>query len=247
MSKVPQSDTALSDTSHTAVNAASPAADAAAQSARATVAAESSAESETAAAKPVKKKKREIRIEHKVPGRIRMKIPSAKNNPEFLALFQNVFSSVNGITKVKAKPETGSIVIHYDLKREAEFQTHFHHCCAQHDMTVKAARPGDEIEEIAKKIEAEAEFLAERSEAVRATVDLFKKVDYQIKAMTDNTLDLKIVLVGGLAVATFVEIGAEAATPMWVTLALFAVNHFVELKQETRSPAPAAPLLPATR
>lgn len=242
MSKAPQSDAALGDTSNTAESDSFTAA-----SVAETAAAATSAEGEAVAAKRAKKKKREIRIEHKVPGRIRMKIPSAKNNPEFLALFQNVFSSVNGITKVKAKPETGSIVIHYDLKREAEFQTHFHHCCAQNDMTVKAARPGDEIEEIAKKIEAEAEFLAERSQAVRATVDLFKKVDYQIKAMTGNTIDLKIVLVGGLAVATFVEIGAEAATPMWVTLGLFAVNHFVEMKQETRSQADSAPMLAAAR
>ncbi|WP_027795436.1 HMA2 domain-containing protein [Paraburkholderia acidipaludis] len=200
---------------------------------------------EAARAARAKKKKREVRIEHKVPGRIRMKIPSAKNNPEFLTLFQSVFSAIPGITKVKAKPDTGSIVIHYDPSHEAEFQTHFHRCCAQADVTVKAAKPGDEIEEIASKIEAEAEFLAERSEAVRATVDLFKKVDYQIKAMTDNTIDLKFVLVGGLAVATFVEIGAEAATPMWVTLGLFAMNHLIELKQDGRpaadAPATAAP------
>jgi hypothetical protein len=195
---------------------------------------------EAAPAARSRKKKREVRIEHKVPGRIRMKIPSAKNNPEFLTLFQSVFSAIPGITKVKSKPDTGSIVIHYDPKHEAEFQTHFHRCCAQADMTVKAARPGDEIEEIAQKIEAEAEFLAERSEAVRATVDLFKKVDYQIKAMTDNTIDLKFVLVGGLAVATFVEIGAEAATPMWVTLGLFAMNHLIELKHDSRQPADPA-------
>ena len=232
MSKVPQSDAVPGDTSHTTTNGASKSAP---------------ADGETVAAKTARKKRREVRIEHKVPGRIRMKIPSAKNNPEFLALFQNVFSSVNGITKVKSKPETGSIVIHYDLKREAEFHSHFHHCCAQHDMTVSAARPGDEIDELAKKIEAEAEFLAERSQAVRATVDMVKKVDYQIKAMTGNTIDLKIVLVGGLAVATFVEIGAEAATPMWVTLALFAVNHFVEMKHETRPQAAPAPLLAAPR
>lgn len=238
MSKVPQSDAARGDSAHPAANGAS---------ASKSASASASADGEAAAAKPARKKKHQVRIEHKVPGRIRMKIPSAKNNPEFLALFQNVFSSVNGITKVKAKPETGSIVIHYDPQREAEFHSHFHHCCAQNDMTVSAARPGDEIDELAKKIEAEAEFLAERSEAVRATVDLVKKVDYQIKAMTGNTIDLKIVLVGGLAVATFVEIGAEAATPMWVTLALFAVNHFVEMKHETRSQAAPAPMLPAPR
>jgi hypothetical protein len=190
-----------------------------------------------------KKKKHHhaIRIEHKVPGRIRMKIPHAKDNPAFLKPFQNVFSAIPGIVKVKTKPDTGSIIIHYDPHHEAEFQREFGRCCAQHEMTVHSALPGDEIGEMAKKIEAEAEFLAERSQAVRVTVDMFKKLDYQIKSVTDNTIDLKIVLVCGLAVATFVEIGAEAATPMWVTLALFGVNHFIEMKQEGRTvAAPAA-------
>jgi len=197
----------------------------------------SSAANGTRSAHP-SKRKHKARIEHKTPGRIRMKIPSAKSNPEVLDVFVNAFSAVPGITKVNPKRETGSIVIHYDPKREAEFESHFHHCWHQHDMGAGggagagAARPGDEIEEIAKKIEAEAEFLAERSELVRATVDLFKGLDYQIKAVSGNTIDLKIVLVGGLAVATFVEIGAEAATPMWVTLALFAVNHFIEMKHD---------------
>ena len=191
-----------------------------------------------------KKQRQAIRIEHKVPGRIRMKIPAAKDNPKFLKLFHNVFSAIPGIVKVKSKADTGSIVIHYDPNHEAEFQREFTRCCAQHDMAVQSALPGDEIGEMAKKIQAEAEFLAERSAAVRVGVDFFKKLDYQIKATTDNALDLKIVLVGALAVATFVEIGAEAATPMWVTLALFGVNHFIEMKQEGRSatvaPAPAS-------
>jgi hypothetical protein len=190
------------------------------------------------------KKKHKARIEHKVPGRMRIKIPSAKGNPGILEVFESVFSAIPGITKVKPKRETGSIVIHYDPKREVEFQNQFHQCCAQHEVSVSNARPGDEIEEIAKKIEAEAEFLAERSELVRATVDMFKAVDYQIKAATGNTIDLKIVLVGGLAVTTFVEIGAEAATPMWVTLALFAVNHFIEMKHEP-VPAKAPAKVPA--
>jgi hypothetical protein len=188
-----------------------------------------------------KKKPRAIRIEHKVPGRIRMKIPGAKDNPKFLKLFQSVFSAIPGITKIKPKPDTGCIIIHYDPQREAEFQRNFSHCCAQHDVAVQSGLPGDEIGEMAKKIQAEAEFLAERSEVFRVTVDMFKKLDYQIKATTNNSIDLKIVLVGGLAVATFVEIGAEAATPMWVTLGLFAVNHFLTMQQDARPGAAALP------
>jgi hypothetical protein len=36
-----------------------------------------------------------------------------------------------------------------------------------------------------------------------------------------------------LAGFTFFEIGAAAATPMWVTLVIFSLNHFVELRAHT--------------
>ncbi len=189
------------------------------------------------------KKKHKAHIQHKVAGRVRMKIPTARGNPHVLEEFRTLFASVPGVTGVTTKAETGSIVVWYDPKREAELQHRFEHSAEHHTdghhITISAARPGDEIEEMAKKIEAEAEFLAEHSEVVRYTVDMFKGLDYQIKSATDNMIDLKIVLVAGLAVATFVEIGAEAATPMWVTLALFGVNHFIEMRHDSLPAAPA--------
>jgi Heavy metal associated domain 2 len=188
---------------------------------------------------PPKPKKHKARIEHKIPGRIRMKVPAAKSNPEILEVYREAFSMVPGIIKVKAKPETGSIVIHYDPEQEKKFEHHFHKCCGQHLGEVsEGPRPDDEVNQIARRIEAEAEFLAERSEFAKTTVEFFKNCDRELKRATDNTIDLKIVLAGGLAAFTFLEIGAEAATPMWVTLALFSLNQFAELQhQDPRPPA----------
>ena len=156
-----------------------------------------------------------------------------------LEVYKEVFMVIPGIISVKTKPATGSIIIQYDPKREQEFQHHFDQCCDNH-MHMAQARPGDEIEEMASKIEAEAEFLAQRSQLVRYAVDAVKVLDHQIKDVTDNTIDLKIVVAVGLAAYTFMEIGAEAATPMWVTLALFSVNHFAELHGSAHGLVPAA-------
>ena len=182
-----------------------------------------------AASAPKPRKKHKARIEHKIPGRIRMKVPHAKSNPEILKAYSAAFSAIPGITKVQAKPETGNIVIQYDPKCEADFHHHLHHCCEHHDMHVHNDRPGDEIGDIASKIEREAEFLAQHSEIARVTVDFCKKMDREMKIVTGNTVDMKILLAGGLAAFTFLEIGAEAATPMWVTLVLFSLNHLTEL------------------
>jgi hypothetical protein len=201
-----------------------------------------------AAAPPAKKhhhRKHKAQIAHKVPGRIRMKVHAAKADPAILQAYQQAFSAVPGITEVKLKPETGSIVIHYDPAREQEFEAHFHARVAHHELHVEPhAAPDDEISDMAKRIEAEAEFLAEHSELARTTVDFFKKFDRELKIATGNTVDMKILLAGGLAAYTFFEIGAGAATPMWVTLALFSLNHFAELHgphlgATARKPAPA--------
>ena len=190
------------------------------------------------AAKP--KKKHKARIEHKIPGRIRMKIPHGKANPEILKAYSAAFASIPGLTKVHAKPETGSIVLEYDPKCEADFHHHFNHACDNHDTHVHHERPGDEIDDIASKIENEAEFLAQHSAVARVTVDFFKNFDREMKTLTDNTVDMKILLAGGLAAFTFFEIGAEAATPMWVTLVLFSLNHLTELHAPHHPVAAAA-------
>jgi hypothetical protein len=48
----------------------------------------------------------------------------------------------------------------------------------------------------------------------------------------------------GVIAITILEIGATAATPVWVTLTLFATNHYIEMHQSsarsTRAPAFAA-------
>lgn len=158
-----------------------------------------------------------------------MKIPHSRVNPTILELYREAFLAVPGIRTVSTKPESGSIVIHYDPNRESEFEHHFSQCCGQHLAMAPPARPDDEIDKIASEIEAEAEFLAAHSNIARVTVDFFKAFDRELKLATGNNIDLKIVLGVGLAAYTFLYVGGEAATPMWVTLALFSLNHFVEL------------------
>jgi hypothetical protein len=43
-------------------------------------------------------------------------------------------------------------------------------------------------------------------------------------------------LAGGIILVTVFEIGASAATPVWVTLSLFAMNHFIEIKPQGSAP-----------
>jgi hypothetical protein len=89
--------------------------------------------------------------------------------------------------------------------------------------------PRTHLGEVTDQIAEEAEFLAEHSHTARVLVDFAKQLDRKLKQVTDNNVDLKILVPVALAAFTFLEIGAAAATPMWVTLVIFSLNHFVEL------------------
>jgi hypothetical protein len=166
-----------------------------------------------------------------------MKIPSAKGNLELLQQISETFAVIPGIEQVRVNPLTGSVVLHYDVDRHHEFHSHLR---GHYDQGVP---PPDQIDELADKIEQEAEFLARNSESARAVVDFCKKLDREIKVATSNAVDLKIVLTIGVVAVTVLEIGATAATPVWVTLAIFAVNHFVEMHAHDPSGRATAPVI----
>lgn len=176
-------------------------------------------------------------VAHQVRGRVRMKIPSAKGNPELLRQISETFASVPGIEQITINPATGSMVVLYDADQHDEFhsrlQQHYHRAASDY-----CAAPKTEIDELTNKIEAEAEFLSQHSDSARAIVDFFKSVDREIKVATNNTVDLKIVFAAAIIGFTVIEVGATAATPVWVTLAIFGLNHFIEMHSPHANPHP---------
>src|ERR1700760_2315842 len=155
--------------------------------------------------------KMKLQVAHQVPGRIRMKVPAGKDNAELLEQIKQTFSVIPGIEQVTVNPTTGSVVLHYDTEKHDEFHGYLHHHTGHHFKP-----PGNEIDSLANKIEQEAEYLAEHSHAAKVVVDFCKDVDKQIK------------LAVGIAGFTIFEVGASAATPVWVTLSVFALNHMIQ-------------------
>ena len=182
--------------------------------------------------------KMNLKIEHQVPGRVRMKIPAGKGNPELLKHVSETFAAIPGIEEVTVNPATGSIVLHYDADRHDEFHGSFrghydaHH--AAHGMPTSSGPHGTdtELDKLTHSIEEEAEYLAQHSHSARVVVDFVKMLDHEIKKATHNSIDLKIVFAAGIIGLTVFEVGATAATPVWVTLAIFTVNHYIQLHEQ---------------
>lgn len=196
-----------------------------------------------------KKHKPKLEIAHQIPGRIRMKVPSAKGKPGQLEDYKAILGAIPGIESIETNPDTGSIVLRYDPKAHDTFHAGFgRHLDEHHNQHHRP--PSNEIDKLASTIEREAEYLAEHSEVARAFVEACRSADRQIRVHSHNMLDLKMLLAIGVIGVTVFEVGAAAATPVWVTLALFGLNHFIEMQEEAADEraaqgAPAPAMAPA--
>lgn len=179
-----------------------------------------------------------VHIEHHIPGRMRIKIPRAINRRQLLNGYGAKFLALPAIRKITGNEVTGSLVIHYDKDSEHKFIEDFHRLCDEHSLIVRPPA-ADDIDDLSRLLADEATFLAEHSEVAKRTMAFFNALDLELKLVSSNTIDLNIALVGSLAVFTLMGIGATAATPMWVTLALYGINHAVRLQSEGLSKLPA--------
>jgi Heavy metal associated domain 2 len=174
-------------------------------------------------------KRHSARAVHHVRGRIRLKIPASKGDSRLLDEIKQTIAPLEGVRRVDTNPSTGSVVVHYDPALHVSFHEqladHAENACPFLLMPPELT----EVDELAKKIEQEAQFLSQHSEAARTIVEGFKRLDSAIKMATHNTVDLKVLLPLGLAVYSFAEIGLEASTPLWVTLGIFSFNSFLTL------------------
>jgi hypothetical protein len=182
-------------------------------------------------------------IAHHAKGRLRVRVPSAKGNPRALEQIRQSLLPLAGVREVSVSPSIGTITINYDPKRHAEFRKHLIGEGRHKNVMALAPPPKlSEIDEVAETLEKEAEYLSSHSRTAKMIFDFVRSCDLELKRATDNQVDLKVLAPLGLAVYAFVEMGIEAATPVWLTLGLFSFNHFVDLHTHHDVNAPRRPV-----
>jgi hypothetical protein len=179
-----------------------------------------------------------VDVTHHIPGRMRIKVPKAKGNLKLLEELQKSVSTMPGVSSAEINSVTGSILLHYDEARHESFEDEI---CKHGDANkLFSVGPPEltEADEIASKIESEAEFLSEHSDTARSVVNFFKYLNETVKRATGNSLDLKVLLPLGLAIYVVTTEEPMTSTPMWVTLAIFSFNSFVGLHRPTHQEKP---------
>ncbi len=162
---------------------------------------------------------------------MRIRLPRSHRDPRLLEELCEFARQLGGVREVEINPVTGSLLVHYHPESHEQMRNLIKHSA----QTAPFAAPPEltEADDLAEKIEKEAEFLAAHSELALHVVNAVKSLNSGIREATGNTVDLKVLLPAGLAVWAFFKAGAEVATPLWVTLAIFSFNSFVSLHHPT--------------
>jgi len=170
-------------------------------------------------------------VVHHIRGRMRVKLAQAKGDLPLLQSIQQSLSPLFGVKRVTINPITGSVLVEYDPSHHIDFHRY---------LAAQAEGPGlfvleppqlYEVDDIADKIEGEAEYLAAHSDTARVVVNFVRQFNEGVKKATDNTVDLKVLLPLTLAACSFLNLGAELTTPLWLTLGIFSFNSFLSLHQ----------------
>jgi hypothetical protein len=171
----------------------------------------------------------QARIAHHIPGRLRLSVSRAGGNELLLGEIRDSILSIPGVEGVDTSVITGSVLVHYDPELHRHFHRRLSAHCEQADLVTLKPPVISEVDELAEKVEQEAEFLAAHSKIALGMVNVFGRFDRTIKIATGNMFDLRVLLPLGLAVWAFFKSGSKLSTPLWLTLGISAFNSFVAL------------------
>ena len=177
-------------------------------------------------------------VAHHIHGRLRLKVPSAKNQPAALHKIKQSIERMPTVKSVDVSSTTGSVLVHYAGHSKEDFHDQLRQVSVV-EQTFHLVPSIGEAAKIVEQIEEEAQFLSDHSEAAKAIINGFSKLNQQIKRSTDNFVDLNVLVPLGLAAISFTEVGIDVSTPLWVTLGIFSFNSFVTL--HTHPPQPSGP------
>ncbi|MGO9056133.1 MAG: HMA2 domain-containing protein [Candidatus Binataceae bacterium] len=169
---------------------------------------------------------RSASIAHRIPGRIRIRIPSAKADAEFLEQARAAVASLPGVLEVSCNPLTGSILILHSPDSELEIEgslTGGNGSTLPFVLETATSKPPAVPPRRRRRKAPRQSYLA------TAVAETVTEIDDIVREATGNALDLKVLLplvAGGLGLTM---LGKPRRTPAWLTLLMFAFSSFISL------------------
>ena len=126
-------------------------------------------------------------------------------------------AEVPGIERLEANLLTGSVLIHYEVSAFVRFIGVLTE--ALEPMLTLAPAPATDAA------------VSSPAQITKGIADSFRYLDGQVKVASSNTIDLRGLVPITAATVSLIMAAESMATPLWVTLAIFSVNSFLQLNQ----------------
>jgi hypothetical protein len=168
----------------------------------------------------------EAYIAHQIPGRLRLKIPAAKGRPDLLQRIVAAAGSASDVKSVECNSLTGSVLIHHAPQAYKSLDA-FGSILGDSTLRVSVHPSGSAAG--GRSSGAASGQRAEPSAAAKAITSFFKNADREIRELTGNELDLKVLLPLVAGVLGLLALRRRATTPLWLTLLIFAFHSFLTL------------------
>jgi hypothetical protein len=163
----------------------------------------------------------EAYVHHHLPGRLRIRVPAAKGEETLLRELGSAIARAPGVDQVEYNPVTGSILITYSPAEH-------HSLDSLHD-SLKASAVPITVKRLKPAGSHARRRHSGRSAAATKIDSFFSQLDNEIRNATDNEIDLKFILPFAVGVLGILSLRRTAATPLWLTLLIFAFHSFLGL------------------
>ncbi len=163
-------------------------------------------------------------VHHHIPGRLRIRVPAAKGEEELLRELSSAIARAPGISEVEYNPVTGSILIQYSPQEHSNLDSLDAGLNASAvPIVVKQVRPAEHTPHDRRHRRGG------RSIAATKVDEFFREIDNEIRSVTGNELDLKFILPLVVGLLGLFSLRYSSATPLWLTLMIFAFHSFLNL------------------
>jgi hypothetical protein len=164
---------------------------------------------------------------------MRLRVPAAKGNRDALEQIAAAITSLEGVKSVECNAVTGSVLVCYAHEAYRDLGALWA-TWDRSGIPISLSPDGDQrsVSKVKRRRRP-----TEPSAAARSITEFFGEMDGLIRDATDNELDLRVILPVAAVALGLLALGRARATPLWLTLMIFAFHSFLTLHDVVESGA----------
>src|SRR5437763_7174615 len=155
-------------------------------------------------------------LAHHIAGRLRLRIPAAKGNPDLLRSIKESLERMPGVHRVKTNVKLGSVVLQYDPAAFTDFVRTITEHAAQHDLFTVAA-------------EDTTPCVSETDQSLKR---LLSEVNRTVHHATGGVINLKELFPLALGLYGLVFVNRSAAAAQWINWIQVAFDTYIDLHED---------------